>query len=109
MAYQRFKLPELSSGLAAVAAVHPENRQTAANAASAARGEPEIEIPAPISLEDRRASVEKIYERMAAERERRWRWWEQPVEGWREGTLTLRNIARDETVVVDFNKWKAGR
>ena len=34
MAYQRFKLPELSSGpaeVAEVAAIHPENRQTAAN------------------------------------------------------------------------------
>lgn len=112
MAYQRFKLPELSSGLAALAAVaalHPENRQTAANAAIAARGEPGNEIPAPVSLDDRRASVEAIYEHMAAERERRRGWYAQPVEGSREGRLTLHNIARDETVVIDLRKWRSGR
>lgn len=112
MAYQRFKFPELSShpaAVAAVAALHPEDRQTAANAATAAGGEPENEIPAPVSLENRRGSVEKIYERMAAERERRWRWYAQPVEGWRDGRLTLHNIVRDETVVIDFRKWRSGR
>jgi hypothetical protein len=112
MAYQRFKLPELSSGpaaVAAIAALHPGNRQTAANAASAARGEPENEIPATASLEDRRASVEEIYAQMEAERERRRDWYAQPVEGWRDGRLTIRNIARDETVVVDFRKWRSGR
>lgn len=66
-------------------------------------------IPAPVSLEDRRASVEKIYERMAAERERRRDWYAQPVEGWRDGRLTIRNIARDETVVIDLRKWRSGR
>jgi hypothetical protein len=61
------------------------------------------------SLDDRRASVEKIYERMEAERERRIDWHAQPVEGWRDGRLTIRNIARDETVVVDLRKWRSGR
>jgi hypothetical protein len=59
--------------------------------------------------EDRRASVEKIYARMEAERERRRDWWARPVEGWRDGLLTMRNIARDETVIVDFRKWRSGR
>jgi hypothetical protein len=61
------------------------------------------------SFEDRRASVEAIYAQMEAERERRRDWWERPVEGWRDGRLTIRNIARDETVVVDFRKWRSGR
>jgi hypothetical protein len=46
---------------------------------------------------------------MEAERERRRDWHAQPVEGWRDGRLTIRNIARDETVVVDFKKWRSGR
>lgn len=111
MAYQRFKLPELGScpaALAAVAALRPQDSQTAANAASAARGELKNENPAPISLEHRRASVEAIYAQMEAERERRRDWHAQPVEGWREGRLTMRNIARDETVVVDLRKWRSG-
>lgn len=66
-------------------------------------------IQAPASLEDRRASVEATYAQMEAERERRRDWYAQPVEGWRDGRLTLRNIARDETVVIDLWKWKAGR
>jgi hypothetical protein len=61
------------------------------------------------SFEDRRASVEAIYAQMEAERERRRDWWERPVEGWRDGRLTIRNIARDETVIVDFKKWRSGR
>ncbi|MGD9540817.1 hypothetical protein [Methylocystis sp.] len=52
---------------------------------------------------------QKIYERMEAERERRRDWWARPVEGWRDGRLTIRNIARDERVVVGFEKWRAGR
>jgi hypothetical protein len=112
MAYQRFKLPELSSRpaeLAELAEIRPGNRQISATSATSARGEPENEIPAPVSLGERRASVEKIYEGMAAERERRRDWYAQPVEGWRDGRLTMRNIARDETVVVDFRKWRSGR
>ncbi|WP_292534053.1 hypothetical protein [Methylocystis sp.] len=70
---------------------------------------PSRAIPATVSLEDRRASVEAIYERMAAERLRRRDWHAQPVEGWRDGRLTIRSIARDETVVVDFRKWRSGR
>jgi hypothetical protein len=97
------------AAVAALAALHPENRQSAANAASAARGEPENEIPALVSLEERRAAVEAIYAQMDAERERRRDWWAQPVEGWRDGRLTIRNIARDETVVVDLRKWRSGR
>ncbi len=65
--------------------------------------------PAPVSLEERRAAVEAIYVQMAAERERRIDWHAQPVEDWREGRLTLHNISRDETVVVDFRKWRSGR
>jgi len=61
------------------------------------------------SFEDRRASVEAIYAQMGAERERRRDWWARPVEGWRDGQLTMRNIARDETVIVDFKKWRSGR
>lgn len=61
------------------------------------------------SLEERRAAVEAIYARMEAERERRRDWYAQPVEGWREGRLTLRNIVRDETVVIDLRKWRSGR
>jgi hypothetical protein len=61
------------------------------------------------SLEERRASVEAIYAQMEVERERRRDWHAQPVEGWRDGRLTIRNIARDETVVVDFRKWRSGR
>ncbi len=60
------------------------------------------------SLADRRASVEAIYARMNAERERRRDWWARPVEGWRDSRLTLHNIARDETVVIDFGKWRSG-
>jgi hypothetical protein len=59
--------------------------------------------------EGRRASVEAIYARMDAERERRIDWHAQPVEGWRDSRLTLHNIARDETVVIDFRKWRSGR
>lgn len=66
-------------------------------------------IPAPVSLEDRRASVEAIYAQMEVERERRRDWYAQPIEGWHDGRLTLHNIARDETVVVDFRKWRSGR
>jgi hypothetical protein len=66
-------------------------------------------IPATASLEDRRASVEAIYAQMEAERERRRDWHAQPVEGWRDGRLTIRNIARDETVDIDFRKWRSGR
>jgi hypothetical protein len=55
------------------------------------------------------AAVEAIYAQMEAERERRRDWYAQPVEGWRDGRLTIRNIARDETVVVDFRKWRSGR
>lgn len=61
------------------------------------------------SFEEKRAAVETIYARMDAERERRRDWYAQPVEGWREGRLTLRNIARDETVVIDLRKWRSGR
>ena len=61
------------------------------------------------SFEEKRASVEAIYAQMEAERERRRDWYAQPVEGWRDGRLTMRNIARDETVVVDFRKWRSGR
>jgi hypothetical protein len=46
---------------------------------------------------------------MAAERERSRDWYAQPVDGWRDGRLTIRNIARDETVVVDLRKWRSGR
>jgi hypothetical protein len=70
---------------------------------------PDDRLAAPSSLEDRQASVEEIYAQMEAERERRRDWHAQPVEGWRDGRLTIRNIARDETVVVDFRKWRSGR
>jgi hypothetical protein len=60
-------------------------------------------------LKDRRVAVEEIYAQMDAERERLHDWHAQPVEGWRDGRLTIRNIARDETVVVDFRKWRSGR
>lgn len=62
-----------------------------------------------ISLDERRAAVAALLDRMEAEGERRRDWHAQPVEGWREGRLTLRNIVRDETVVVDFMKWRARR
>ncbi|MGJ0533836.1 hypothetical protein [Methylocystis sp.] len=61
------------------------------------------------SLEEKRNAVETIYAQMEAERERRRDWHVLPVEGWRDGRLTLRNIARDETVVVDLRKWRSGR
>ncbi|MGJ0503975.1 MAG: hypothetical protein ACR65X_09575 [Methylocystis sp.] len=51
-------------------------------------------------LAEARAVVEALYAQMAAERERRRDWYTQPVEGWRDGRLTIRNIARDETVVI---------
>jgi hypothetical protein len=62
-----------------------------------------------LSFEERSAAVEAIYSQMEAERERRRDWHAQPVEGWREGRLTIRNIVRDETVVIDFRKWRSGR
>jgi hypothetical protein len=65
--------------------------------------------PVKTTFEDRQASVETIYAQMEAERERRRDWYAQPVEGWRDGRLTMRNIARDETVVIDFRKWRSGR
>jgi|GEM_PF-6998206 len=61
------------------------------------------------SFEEKRAAVEAIYARMDAECERRRDWWARPVEGWRDSRLTLHNIARDETVVVAFRKWRLGR
>ncbi|MFO1124003.1 MAG: hypothetical protein U1E25_01070 [Methylocystis sp.] len=65
-------------------------------------------IPAVVSLDHRRACIEAIYARMDAERERRRDWWAQPVDD-PPGRLTIRNIARDETVVVDLRKWRSGR
>ncbi|MFO1102479.1 MAG: hypothetical protein U1E20_06220 [Methylocystis sp.] len=56
---------------------------------------------------DPSTSVARLFEEMAAEYARRRDWWKQPVEGWRAGRLTIRNIVRDETVVVDFQKWRA--
>lgn len=66
------------------------------------------ENPERLFLEDCRISVEAIYARMDADRERRRDWWTQPVDD-ASGKLTLRNIARDETVVIDLRKGKAGR
>jgi hypothetical protein len=50
-------------------------------------------------LDEARASVAKIYEQMAAERERRLQWWRAPVEGWPD-QIVIRNIVRDEAVTV---------
>lgn len=62
------------------------------------------EAPVNASAEDRRAEVEAIYARMEGERQRRRDWHAQPVEGWREGRLTIRNIVRGETTVIDLRR-----
>ncbi|WP_292531389.1 hypothetical protein [Methylocystis sp.] len=41
-------------------------------------------------------------------RKRRRDWWAQSVDD-PPGRLTIRNIARDETTVVDLRKWRSGR
>jgi hypothetical protein len=58
--------------------------------------------------EECRASVERLLAEMAAENERRSQWWEQPVEGWNRGRLTIRSIDTAETTVI-YLATKRGR
>lgn len=53
----------------------------------------------PQTLAEARAGVEAIFKKMAEERERRANWWTQPDED-RADRLVMRNIIRDETVVI---------
>jgi hypothetical protein len=52
------------------------------------------------SAEGARATVERLLDAMAAENERRREWWRQPVDGWREGQLTIRSIISGESTVI---------
>jgi hypothetical protein len=52
------------------------------------------------SLDDRRASVALLLDAMAAENMRRWDWWREPVEGWRDGRLVLRSAMTGEANVI---------
>ncbi len=52
--------------------------------------------------EDARARVEAELDRMAAENERRRDWSVKPVEGWREGKLTIRSAVTGKTNVIQL-------
>lgn len=59
------------------------------------------EPPSPAaSIENHGADVVRMLDGMAAENEGRRDWHAQPVEGWRDGRLELRNIVRGETNVI---------
>lgn len=60
--------------------------------------------PAPLTDEEKRAAVQALLDEMAREYERRRDWWRRPVAGWRNGKLTLRNIARDEEETVTIRR-----
>ena len=55
-----------------------------------------------ISLEQRRANVENLLDRMAVENERRRDWHTQPVDGWREGVLEWTNAKTGEANVIEL-------
>jgi hypothetical protein len=57
-----------------------------------------------VQIADARASVDRLLEAMGAENERRRNWHSQPVEGWRDGRLTIRSVIDGETTVVNFRK-----
>jgi hypothetical protein len=59
--------------------------------------------PIPPDLMERmRARRDEIIAILRAENEPKLDWWNQPVEGWREGRLVIRNIARDEITVINL-------
>jgi hypothetical protein len=66
----------------------------------------ELAPPAPVSLAERRAAVERLRDAMQAENERRRDWDKQPVEGWREGRLTIRSALTGEETTIHFEKPK---
>jgi hypothetical protein len=49
-----------------------------------------------------RARRDEIIAILRAENEPKLDWWNQPVEGWREGRLVIRIIARDEIAVINL-------
>jgi hypothetical protein len=59
------------------------------------------------SLVDARASVDKLLADMAAENERGHDWHARPVEGWRNGRLTIRSITTGETTTINLRGGKA--
>jgi hypothetical protein len=60
--------------------------------------------PTPEQLADARASVDRLLADMAAELERRRGWYAQPVEGWREGVLTIRSVIDGELTTIRLSK-----
>jgi hypothetical protein len=59
-------------------------------------------------LKERRASVDRLLAEMAAENERCSQWWEQPVEGWNRGRLTICGIVTSESTVIYLaTKWRS--
>jgi hypothetical protein len=55
-----------------------------------------------IEAELRRTAVERRLDAMAAENAARREWWREPVEGRREGVLTIRSVVTGEEVVVSL-------
>jgi hypothetical protein len=64
---------------------------------------PALDPPA-TSVEDRRAAVSRSLDVMASENERRRGWWREPVDGWREGRLTIRSAVTGEAKVIRLPK-----
>lgn len=62
------------------------------------------ELFAAPSPDDARASVERLLAEMGAEIERRRFWWKQPVDGWRDGRLTIRSIVTGEVATIRLSK-----
>jgi hypothetical protein len=62
-----------------------------------------------VSLDDRRAAVERMRDAMSAETAARRDWHKQPVDGWREGRLEWRSLATGERTVIRFRKPKGER
>ena len=71
---------------------------------------PIVEInsrPVPVvSLDERRANVAHLLDRMADENERRRDWWKQPVDGWREGRLEWRSAEKGEATIIHLSNWR---
>jgi hypothetical protein len=54
-----------------------------------------------------RQNREAIIAFLRAESAPEWEWWKAPLKDWQAGKLVIRNIARDETVVINLRDAEA--
>lgn len=65
--------------------------------------------PVVASLEQRRAAVDRLLAGMAADYAARREWWHAPVDGWREGRLTIHDNETGRDSVILLRKPNKGR